>query len=146
MVKWEKIQKVVNKYPLNIREQDREDLKQDIILAIAEEWDKQGVVSESRMLTIGESITKRYQRAYRKQFDSLDVDIKINGEGSIPLIDTIPAENPDIQSRLEAKEMLEKLPQRLIKIGQRRADGYPLSRRDQNYLERWRKKIRENAL
>ena len=87
MIDWQRIQEIAHKFSARVKQQEREDAQQDIIVEIAEEWNKAGSLTKERMKTIAQRIIKRYQRA--RHLGSLDVYID-NGEGDfIPLSETI---------------------------------------------------------
>ena len=65
-----------------------------------------------------------------------------DGDGHKPteLIDLIADDKPiDLAARLDARDILKRLPKRLVQIGYKKYAGFTLEKEEEEYLKRWRK-------
>jgi len=76
------------------------------------------------------------------QLVSLNTVIDGDGDGhKAELIDFLADDNAiDIVARLDARRFLQGCPRRIVQIAYKRYSGYPLDGKEQDYLDRWRKK------
>jgi len=135
MLKWDMYSEVAEKMKRKVPDPERQDIKQEIITRLAE----RDCQTEALAYCIANETTVEYWRRERyRQMDSLDWLI-FDPEGNpLRVIDILEAHEANLDDLAFSKELLANLPVRVVKIASRRLAGYPISRADAKYLERWR--------
>jgi len=145
MLDWQKYIEVADKFQHKAKYEDREDLRQDIILRIAEVASNNGhkPITEGAMSRVASYVAMEYWHNLKRQPTILSLNEQIDdGEGnSIELYQTIADDKAlDLEAWLDAKTWLAGCPQRLVSIADKKVNGKPLSNADMIYLSRWRQK------
>jgi len=151
MLDWDNYIKVANRFQYKARRGDREDLKQEIILKLAQvelKYNRKGkTLSMGGMIRSASYIVAEYWRKELKHPPMLDLNREVEDtDGNrIALIETVADDKAiDLSNWLDARLWLLKCPERLVKIAYKKVAGYRLSNRDRVYLDRQRKKTRKS--
>jgi len=142
---WEKYMQIADRFQHKARYEDREDLRQDIILRLGEVASNNGnkPFTEGAMVRVASYVTMEYWRDLKRQPTILSLNDTIeDGEGnSVELIETLADDNAiDLEAWVDARTWLSGCPRRLVKIAYRKIRGKPLSKGEYSYLERHREK------
>jgi len=145
MLDWEKYIEIADKFQHKAKFEDREDLRQDIILRLAEVASNNGhkPFTEASMVRVASYVAMEYWHNLKRQPTILSLNEEIDdGDGnSIELYQTIADDKAiDLDAWLDAKTWLNGCPQRLVSIAKKKVNGKPLSNADMIYLSRWRQK------
>jgi DNA-directed RNA polymerase specialized sigma24 family protein len=145
MLDWEKYIEIADKFQHKARYEDREDLRQDIILRLAEVASNNGhkPFTEASMVRVASYVAMEYRHNLKRQPTILSLNDEIDdGEGNtIELYQTIADDKAiDLDAWLDAKTWLAGCPERLVAIANKKVSGKPLNQVELNYLYRWRKK------
>ena len=145
MLDWKKYIAIADRFQHKARYEDREDLRQDIILRLAEVASNNGhkPFTEASMVRVASYVAMEYWHNLKRQPTILSLNEEIDdGEGnSIELYQTIADDKAiDLDAWLDAKAWLNGCPNRLIAIADKKVKGKPLDKKDQKYLERYRQK------
>ena len=148
MLDWGKYTKVANRFQYKAIPQDKEDLKHNIILSLAQaqlakDSNGGGQLSDIAMLRVASYERQKYWRAIKRnaRYSSLNNVVEDDDGNGVELIDTIADDKAiDLNQWLEAKYWLYGFPHRLVIIASKKVAGYPLNSREHNYLSRFRKK------
>jgi DNA-directed RNA polymerase specialized sigma24 family protein len=154
MLDWQKYIEIADKFQHKAMYEDREDLRQDIILRLAEVASNNGhkPFTEASMVRVASYVAMEYWHDLKRQPTILSLNEEIDdGEGnSIELYQTIADDKAiDLEAWLDAKTWLAGCPQRLVHIARKRAIGKPLSETERRYFNRHREnelKKRQKAL
>jgi DNA-directed RNA polymerase specialized sigma24 family protein len=154
MLDWQKYIEIADKFQHKARYEDREDLRQDIILRLAEVASNNGhkPFTEASMVRVASYVAMEYWHNLKRQPTILSLNEEIDdGEGnSIELYQTIADDKAiDLDAWLDAKAWLGGCPKRLVDIARKRAIGKPLSETERRYFNRYREnelKKRQKAL
>jgi hypothetical protein len=143
---WQKYIAVAERFQHKARYQDREDLRQSIILRLAEVERNNGhkPFTEAAMYRVASFVVMEYWRTEkRNSLISLNSEVD-NGEGdSIELIDTLADDDAiDLAEWVDAKTWLRGCPRRLIEVAHKRVRGIPLDGDSQRYLNRYQKQLK----
>jgi hypothetical protein len=147
MLDWQKYIEIADKFQHKAKAEDRQDLRQDIILRLAEVEAKYNGSGES--LTEGGMVrvASYTVMAYWREIMRLPLITSLNGtvndgEGDETELCQMLADDKaiDVEAWLDAKLWLYRAPARLVKIAYRKVSGLPLVARDQEYLRRFRQK------
>lgn len=144
MLNWDEYSKVANQFKYKVRFQDREDLKQQIILELAQievKYKENGkVLSCSGMVRAASYIVADYWRKELKQLKAINVynqEEKQNDQ--IYFIETIADDKAvNVIDWINARRWICHLPARLLKIACKRVVGYSLTTAERTYLNRHR--------
>ena len=147
MLDWGKYITVADKYQRRAKAQDREDLNHTIIVSLADaqirlDNDGGGQLSDLAMLRIASYECQKYWRQQKRLLTILSLNTEIDdGDGNTTeLIDTIADDKAiDLEAWLQARTWLLGYPRRLVVIACKRLKGIALNKRDQKYLERYRR-------
>jgi DNA-directed RNA polymerase specialized sigma24 family protein len=144
MLDWAQYSKVAERFQWKVPYRDREDIKQAIILKIAEAKARDGnrPFTEGLMYRIGSCVVADYWRAEKRRPQAISLNTEIeDGDGNtIELIDTLADDKAiDVDAWLDAKTWLLGCPARLIQIAHKKVNGETLSDKDRDYLRRFRK-------
>jgi len=142
---WEKYMEIADKFQHKARYQDREDLRQGIILRLAEVALNNGhkPFREGAMVRVASYTVMAYWRDLMRQPNITSLNEEIDdGEGnSVELYQTIADDNAiDLEAWLNAKAWLMGCPARLVSIAYKKAIGKPLNHKEQVYLSYQRQK------
>jgi hypothetical protein len=145
MLDWKKYIEIADKFQHKAMYQDREDLKEDVILRLAEVASNNGhkPFTEGAMVRVASYVTMEYWHNLKRQPSIYSLNEEIDdGEGnSIELYQTIADDKAiDLDAWLDAKTWLMGCPKRLIAIANKRVRGKPLNEKERQYLSRYRQK------
>jgi hypothetical protein len=142
---WQKYIEIADKFQYKAKAVDREDLRQDIILRLAEVASNNGhkPFTEGAMVRVASYTVMAYWRDRMRKPTILSLNGESdNGDGDIiELWQTLADDRAiDIEAWLDAKQWLLGCPKRLVQVATKRAIGKRLNIKDERYLERWRQK------
>ena len=145
MLDWEKYTEIADRFQHKARYEDREDLRQDIILRLAEVASNNGhkPFTEGAMIRVASLVTLEYWRKMKAVLTTTSLNEEIDdGEGNtIELYQTIADDGAiDLEAWVDARFWLKSCPRRLVKIACKKLKGKPLSWKEHKYLERYRQK------
>ena len=150
MLDWNKYSAVAERFQFKAQYQDREDLKHNIILALANQrirnsQNGDNPLTEPAMLRIASHTVADYYRDLRRNAKiSLNTESD-DGEGdTVELIDTIADDKAiDVEAWIDARVWLMGCPKRLIRIANKIRLDKPLDNKDHQYLWRFRRKAQK---
>jgi len=141
---WQEYTKIADNFQHKVRYEDREDLKQDIILRLAEVASiKTERLTLPAMLRVASFVTIEYWRDLKRQptIFSLNDTIEDDDGNSVELSETLADDKAiDLEAWVDAKTWLYGCPRRLVKIAYKKVIGKPLNIKDRQYLCRYRQK------
>jgi len=145
MLDWQKYSAVAERFQHKARFEDREDLRHNIILRIAEvaQRNEHKPFTEGAMVRVASYVVMEYWHTEKRNGKLISLNTEIeNGEGdTTELIDTIADDKAiDLEAWVDARVWLRGCPKRLMGIAHKRAMGKPLYNADMVYLCKWRKK------
>jgi len=144
MLDWEKYMEIADNFQHKVRYEDREDLKQDIILRLAEVASiKTEPLTLPAMLRVASYVTIEYWRDLKRQptIFSLNETIEDDDGNSVELSETLADDKAiDLEAWVDAKTWLHGCPRRLVKIALRKERGKPLTNKEHQCLWRYRQK------
>jgi DNA-directed RNA polymerase specialized sigma24 family protein len=145
MLDWQKYIEIADKFQHKARYEDREDLRQNIILRLAEVASNNGhkPFTEASMVRVASYVAMEYWHNLKRQPNIYSLNDEIDdGEGnSIELYQTIADDKAiDLEAWLDAKTWLAGCPKRLVDIAYKRVIGKPLDAKEKMYLSRYRQK------
>ena len=144
---WKKYIEIADKFQHKAKAADRDDLRQNIILRLAEIETKYN--GDGNSLTEGGMVrvASYTVMAYWREIMRLPVITSLNGtvddsDGNETEFYQMLADDKaiDIEAWLDAKQWLYKAPLRLVKIAYKKVSGLPLADNERNYLYQQRKK------
>ena len=142
---WGKYSEVADRFQYKARFEDRDDLRHNIILRLAEVASNNGhkPFTIGAMIRVASYVVMEYWHAEKRngKVISLNMDIG-DGEGdSIELIDTIADDNAlNLEAWVDSRIWLLGCPKRLIQIANKRVSGIALEPSEKMYLGRFRRK------
>jgi hypothetical protein len=150
MLDWKKYIEIASKFQRKAKPADREDLKQDIILKLAEVESKYNGsgenLTEGGMVRVASYTVLAYWREIMRlpPITSLNETVD-DGEGNETELYQMLADDKavDIESWLDAKLWLYRAPPRLVKIAYKKVSGLPLAASERDYLYQQRKKCQK---
>jgi hypothetical protein len=153
VLRWDDYQRIAKAFARG-QYSDSEDFIQDIIIELEkEDREKNYAATRDELLRAARRVKARLYRA--RKYDSKLVhnqndENDESDESDTPNFELVTgmytadfAEK--IDAKLDTKAIIEKLPERLREIGQRRVDKYTLTDDERAYLFRQRKKLRTNT-
>ena len=145
MLDWEKYTEIADRFQHKARYDDREDLRQDIIVRLAEVASNNGhkPFTEGAMVRVASLVTLEYWRKTKAILTttSLNEEIDDSEGNTIELYQTIADDRAiDLEAWVDARVWLRCCPRRLVKIAVKRYKGKPLNQRELTYLCRYRQK------
>jgi len=154
MLDWSKYIAVADRFQHKAKAQDRGDLNHNIIVSLADvqirlDTNGGGQLSDIAMLRIASYECKKYWRAeYRNgRVISLNTIIQDEDGNQIELIDTLADDKAiDLEAWLDRSVWELGFPNRLAEIVRKRLYGIALNRKDQKYLERYRRQEQKSLL
>ncbi len=150
MLDWQKYIEIADKFQYKAKAADREDLRQNIILRLAEveiKYNGNGnSLTEGGMVRIAGYTVLAYWRDMMRlpPITSLN-GIVDDGEGNETELCQMLADDKaiDVEAWLDAKLWLYRAPPRLVKIAYKKVSGLPLAARERDYLYQQRKKCQK---
>ena len=144
---WDKYSTVADRFQHKARFQDREDLKHNIILRVAEVAQRNGnkPFTEGAMVRVASYVVLEYWHTEKRNGKVISLNNTIeDGEGdTIELIDTIADDKAiDLEAWVDARTWLLGCPKRLITIAHKRVRGIALNGNEQRYLNRYQKQLK----
>ncbi len=147
MLDWQKYMEIADKFQHKARYEDRDDLRQNIIVRLAEvelKYNGSGkTLSDGGMVRVASYTVMEYWRSIMRlpAITSIN-EVVDDGDGNETELYQMLADDKaiDVEDWLNARLWLYKAPLRLVKIAYKKVAGYALNSREQNYLSRFRKK------
>jgi hypothetical protein len=144
MLDWEKYMEIADNFQHKARFDDREDLRQDIAVRLAEVASiKAEPLTLPAMLRVASFVTIEYWRDLKRQpiIFSLNETTEDDDGASVELSETLADDQAiDLEAWVDAKTWLHGCPRRLVKIACKKVKGKPLDLKDRLYLCRYRQK------
>lgn len=151
MLDWDKYISIADKFQRKAKYEDREDLRQNIIVKLADverKYNGSGrTLSEGGMVRVASYTVMEYWRGIMRLPPMISLNSEVeDGDGDTTELYQMLADDKaiDVTAWLNAKEWLYRCPRRLVKIAYKRVAGYALNSREQNYLSRFRKKAQKS--
>ena len=147
---WLKWYQVAHRFERKVPAQDRGDIRHNIIMELAKARARDGKpIPILRAYRIASLVVALYWRQETRKPTMLSLNSEIaNGDGdTTELIETIADDKAiDLSAWLDARTWLLGCPIRLVQIAHKRANRIALNKRDQKYLERYRRQERQRLL
>ena len=144
MLDWEKYIEIASRFQHKAKAEDREDLRQDIVVRLAEVAStKTDPLTTPAMLRVASFVTIEYWRDLKRQPTIFSLNDTIDdGDGNnVELLETLADDKAiDLEAWVDARTWLMGCPRRLVKIALKKVMDKPLEKNDQKYLERYRQK------
>ena len=144
MLDWQAYIEVADKFQTKARFEDRPDLRQDIIVRLAEvATNGNKPLTQASMVRVASYVAMEYWRDLKRQPSLLSLNEEVTDtEGdSIELYQTLADDKAiDLDAWLDAKTWLKGCPRRLVKVATKRARGKPLTETERRYFNRSRQK------
>jgi hypothetical protein len=139
---WQKYIELADKFQYKAKPVDREDLRQDIILRLAEVASNNGhkPFTEGAMVRVASYTVMAYWRDRMRKPTILSLNGESNnGDGdTVELWQTLADDKAiDVEAWLDAKRWLLGCPKALVRIATKRVAGKPLDGREQTYLNHY---------
>ena len=153
MLDWDKYIKIADRFQYKARREDRDDLRQTIILELAKvelKYNGSGrTLSEGGMIRVASYRVMEYWRqVYRhKGVVSLNSVVEDEDGDAIELIETLADDKAlDIAEWVNTRLWLHRCQPRLVKIAYKKVAGYPLTSAERTYFNRQRKKAQKELV
>jgi hypothetical protein len=145
---WAKYIEVADKYQIKARYEDREDLRQDIILRLAEVASNNGhkPLTELAMYRVASYVVMEYWHSQKRLLTTTSLNEEVDdGEGNtVELWETLADDNAiDLDRWLDCKTWIAGCPKRLVAIAIKKVNRKPLNWKEHKYLERYRQKAQK---
>jgi len=145
MLDWQKYTEIAENFQQKARYQDREDLRQDIIVRLAEVASNNGhkPFTTGAMIRVASYTVMAYWRDLMRQpnITSLNDEIDDGDGNTIELWETLADDKAiDLDCWIDANTWLLGCPARLVRIADKKVNGKPLTKTEYSYLERYRQK------
>jgi hypothetical protein len=142
---WQHFTEIADKFQHRAKPADRQDLRQEIILRLAEVASNNGhkPVTEGAMVRVASYTVMAYWRDLMRKPTILSLNGELSdGDGdTVELWQTLADDKAiDVEAWLDAKRWLLGCPKRLVQIAYKRYIGKPLDGKDQDYLDHYRQK------
>jgi hypothetical protein len=142
---WQKYIEIADKFQHKAKAADRQDLRQDIILRLAEVASNNGhkPFTEGAMVRVASYTVMAYWRDLMRKPTILSLNSELdNGDrDTVELWQTIASDAAiNLEAWQDAKRWLLGCPKRLVQIAYKRAIGKPLDNKEDCYLRRFRQK------
>ena len=146
MLDWNKYMEIASKFQRKAKPEDKEDLREDIIVKLADiesKYNGSGEhLTEGGMVRVASYTVMAYWRDLMRlpPITSLNDSVD-DGDGNETEFYQMLADDKavDIDAWLDAKLWLYRAPPRLVKLAYKKVNGLPLTDRDRAYLQRFRK-------
>jgi len=141
---WEKYSQIADRFQHKAKRQDREDLRQEIILRLAEVASNNGYepLTEGAMVRVASYVVMSYWRDLMRKptILSLNYEIEDVDGDRTELWQTIADDKAiDLEAWLDARTWLLGCPKRLVQIAYKSVKGEALNNGERSYLKRFRK-------
>ena len=145
---WEKYIAIADRFQRKAKAEDREDLRQDIIVRLAEVARNNGhkPLTVPAMIRVASYTAMAYWRDLKRKPTILSLNHEIeDGEGNtIELWQTLADDKAiDVEAWIDARVWLMGCPKRLIRIANKIRLDKPLDNKDHQYLWRFRRKAQK---
>jgi len=145
MLDWQKYSEIADRFQHKVSFQDREDLRHNIIVRLAEVAQRNGhkPFTEWAMLRVASYVVMEYWHTEKRngKIISLNTTIEDEDGNSTELIDTIADDSAiDLEAWVDARTWLMGCPKRLVVIAHKRLKGVALTNEEHQYLWRIRQK------
>jgi hypothetical protein len=142
---WQKYIEIADKFQHKAKPADREDLRQDIILRLAEVASNNGYkpFTEGAMVRVASYTVMAYWRDLIRKPTIFSLNGELdNGDGdTVELWQTLADDRAiDLEAWQDAKRWLLGCPKALVRIAHKRYIGKPLDCKERMYLTRYRQK------
>jgi len=142
---WQKYIEIADKFQHKAKAADRQDLRQDIILRLAEVASNNGhkPFTEGAMVRVASYTVMAYWRDRLRKPTVLSLNGELSdGDGdTVELWQTLADDKAiDVEAWLDAKRWLLGCPKALVRIAYKRYIGKPMNSKEQRYLHRYRQK------
>ena len=142
---WHKYNEIASKFQNKAKPEDREDLRQDIILKLAEVASNNGhePFTEGAMVRVASYTVMAYWRDLMRKPTMLSLNNELEDEdgNKAELWQTLADDKAlDLEAWQDAKRWLLGCPRRLVRIAYKRAHGEALSETERRYFNRYRQK------
>lgn len=153
MLDWGKYAEIADKFQHKVKYQDRQDMRQDIIVRLADvelKYNGAGkTLSPGGMVRVASYTIMEYWRELMRLPAITNLSEMIDdGDGNEIEIYQVLADDKaiDIDNWLNDKLWLHNAPFRLVKIAWKKAAGYTVTNRERAYLQRFRKNGQKRLL
>ena len=148
---WQQWYTVAHRFEKKVPQQDRGDIRHNIILelALVRRRDGDKPFSEGMMYRVASFVVADYWRKRMQKPTILSLDHRIeDGDGnSTELIETVADDKAiDLDAWLDARTWLLGCPHRLVQIAHKRLAGQPLTNREHQYLWRYRQRDQKRMI
>jgi hypothetical protein len=142
---WVKYSEIADRFQYKARYGDREDLRHNIILRLAEVASNNGhkPFTEGAMVRVASYVVMEYWHAEKRNGKVISLNTEVEDwEGNgIELIETIADDSAiDLEAWVDSRTWLLGCPKRLIQIAHKRVSGIALEPSEKMYLGRFRRK------
>jgi hypothetical protein len=146
---WNKYIEIASKFQYKAKPEDRQDLKQEIIVKLAEIASNNGhePFNEGAMVRVASYTVMSYWRDLMRKPTTLSIngDNNNGNDDTAELWQTLADDKAiDLEAWQDAKRWLLGCPKRLVKIAYKRYIGKTLDKKDSRYFERFRQKELRN--
>lgn len=140
---WDKFAEIAQKFERKAKYQDREDLRQDIIVRLAEVERNNGhkPFTEGAMVRVASYVVMEYWHNIKRKPTTLSLNHKLeDGNGHATEVWESLADDKaiDLEAWMDAKTWLLGCPKRLVEIARKRASGNVLDETERRYFNRCR--------
>jgi len=145
MLDWEKYSQIADRFQHKARFEDRQDLKHDIIVRLAELASNNGdkPFSEASMLRVGSYVTMEYWHQQKRVLTMLSLNDEVEDEegNTVELYQTLADDKAiDLEAWQDARRWLLGCPKRLVRVAYKRMLGKALNETERRYFNRARQK------
>lgn len=141
---WQEYGEIARNFEHKARFEDRDDIRQSIILRLAEVATiKTERLTTPTMLRVASFVIVEYWRDLKRQptIFSLNETIEDDDGNSVELLETLADDQAiDLEAWVDARTWLRGCPRRLVKIALKKVMRKPLSIKDRQYLWAYRQK------
>ena len=141
---WLTFDDIARRFEHKARHDDREDLRHDIILRLAEIANRNGNdLTKPAMLRVASYVIQEYWHNLKRKPSLLSLNNETTDDegNTVELWETLADDKAiDFEAWQDAKQWLLGCPRRLVQIAYKRYAGKPVNRNDDRYIERWRQK------
>jgi DNA-directed RNA polymerase specialized sigma24 family protein len=145
MLDWKEYMEIADRFQVKARFEDREDLRQDIIVRLAEVASNNGAkpFTKASMLRVASYVAMEYWHEQKRLLTttSLNEEIEDDEGNTVELYQTIADDKAiDLEAWIDYRTWLKGCPPRLVKIAYKTVNRIPLKAKDRKYLSRYRQK------
>lgn len=144
MLNWQAYIEIADRFQVKARFEDRADLRQNIIVRLAEvASNSDKALTQASMVRVASYVAMEYWHNLKRQPTLLSLNEEVTDtEGdSTELYQTLADDKAlDLAHWLDCKTWLLGCPRRLVRIAWKKAIGKPLSDKERQYLCRYRQK------